>query len=275
MPADSRNFAQDSGELPLIYIWRVLARRWLWVLASVVVFLAVGAAYLKLADPIYQVSGKLQIGQVAGAGPFEAPESLASRMLAAHGEFVAEGVRRPRPFLRQAAASKTVPAVIDLVSEAYSPEAARGFFEKVTREILTQHGEIHRHSVDALEERVQDLDSRREALQREYADASELTQRLKESDPAQASVVAVERGRISATLEALGAEKPRLVHLMSRPATAPSELLGEITSPTRAVSPRKVMVAALSLLLGTLVGIVLAFFAEFVGGIRSSNATGR
>jgi LPS O-antigen subunit length determinant protein (WzzB/FepE family) len=82
----------------------------------------------------------------------------------------------------------------------------------------------------------------------------------------------LERGRLSTALNALDAEKPSLMQKLTRPLTQPTELMGEITAPTKPAKPKKALVLALSVVLGLMGGVMLAFVAEFAAKARGTAA---
>lgn len=257
-----QNSSADNDEISLLELWDVIVRRRIWILAAFVVCVLGAVSYLQLKAPVYEARVKIRIGQVAGAGLFEAPEVLSSRLLAMYGENVADGVKRPRPFLKQASAPKNVPAAVDLVAEADSPEEAVALLERVFTEIQKTHDETFRENRRLLNERIQNLEAQREALQQQFGDASDLIDRLKPSDPVQASLIMLERGRISATINGLDAEKPALAQKLTPPQTQPTELLGEIVAPQKAAVPKRALVLAFALVLGLIGGVLLAFILE-------------
>lgn len=268
-----QNSSGDGDEFSLLELWDVIVRRRLWILAALVVCVAGAVGYLLLKAPEYEARVKVRIGQVAGAGLFEAPELLSSRLLAMYGEYVADGVRRDRPFLKQASVPKNVPAAIDLVAEANSPEDAVALLGRVFTEIQKTHDETFRENLRLLNERIENLDAQRAALQQQFGDASDLIDRLKPRDPVQASLIMLERGRITATINGLDAEKPALAQKLTPPQTQPTELLGEIVAPKKAAAPARVRVLALALLFGLAGGVLLSFVVEFLSRARERPTT--
>jgi hypothetical protein len=268
--ASARDRSFDG--LSVVDLWHILLRRWRWIFVSIILCILAAVAYLAVKAPVYQAAIKLRIGQVAAGGPFEGAEVLASRLLAQHGELVADGIKRSRPFLVRANASRDVPNAIELVAEGYTPQDAADLLERVSAQVLKTHDQTYGQSRALLEERLQKLDAQRTALQEQYQDASALMEQLKDDNPVQASLVAFERGRISGFLVGLDAEKPVFAQKLAPPQTQPTEILGTITAPAKAASPKKALLLVLATTLGLLAGVVLAFFAEFVASSRRSAA---
>lgn len=258
-------------EVSFIDLWHVLLRRKKWIIAMLVASIAGGAVYLVFAPKLYEARVKVRVGQVAGAGSFEAPEILASRLLAKYGEDVADGVKRPRPFLKQASVPRYVPASVELVAQADSPDDAAAFLERVFAEVQHTHDETFRENFRLMSERIRSLEAQRDSLKQQFQEASDLIDRLRPRDPVQASLVMLERGRISATLNGLEAEKPELAQRLTPPKTQPTALLGEIIAPQRAAAPRRSLVLTISLALGLVAGVALAFIIDFLSQTRDAS----
>ena len=257
------SYADD--EISLLELWQILVRRKVLILLCLVACIAAGAAYAFLKAPVYQASVKIRVGQVDGGGPLENAEELSSRLLARHGESVADGVKRERPFLTKAAVQKNLPTAVELVAEGDTPEEATGLLQRIVERIGKEHTAIFEENLNLITERLRNLDAQLAALQQQYEDATTLMDPLKLRDTVQASLVMLERGRISTSISALNAERPMLAQRLSPPKTRPTELLGEITAPTEPFKPKKALVLVLAAVLGMMGGVMLAFVAEFVG----------
>lgn len=230
-------------------------------MAATAIFTFAGAVYAVFKSPVYEVSARLRIGQAAGAGFFEAPAVLSSRLVATHGESIADGIKRRRPFLR-AAVSRAVPGAIDITVEGDRPEDAVGFLESVTSEIQRKHGDAYKSSLDAVRARIDSIASQETSLKKQCDELSELIERLKRSDPVQASLLALERGRSTAMIASLEAERPGLVQKLTPPQSEQTTLLGQIVAPVAPAPPGRLAILALSVLVGVAAGVLLAIATE-------------
>jgi uncharacterized protein involved in exopolysaccharide biosynthesis len=270
MPDQQPTGSFSDDEISLLDLWHILWRRRMWVYATILAFVSAGIAYLVFKAPTYEASATLRIGQVAGSGPFEPPEVLGSRLISAYGEEIADGLRRERPFLSRAEAKKGVPATIDLMAVGNSPDDAAGLLGRVLDAILRSHAEHYQTGVRSLNDRLEALESQRASLLRQSEQAAALLTRLQDRDPVQASLVTLERGRISALLASVEAEKPGVVQRLGPPLTQQTELLREVVAPARPAAPKRLRIAAVAFVLGLVGGLILAFLAEFVARVRGS-----
>ncbi|MBX3590973.1 MAG: hypothetical protein KF755_08700 [Burkholderiaceae bacterium] len=264
--------AAPAGErdesVSLADLWRVLVdRRWL-IVATFAVVVSAGLGYAFLKAPDYEASARIRVGQVAGTGLIETVEVLSSRLMVKYGEIVATGVKRPRPFLARAASPRGVTGVIDLVVEGDTPDDAVALLERIYADIKAVHDDAYRRGVALLDDAVRGIDQRRATLQKQFDESAALVQRLRENDVTQASLVMLERSRIAALITELDAEKPKIAQKLLLPQTAPTELVEPIAAPVCPSAPRKVLIGALSVVLGLIAGVMLALFADSLAKSR-------
>ncbi len=270
MPGSLPTRVYREEETGLTEACRIVMNRKRWVFTSLVLCVSAAMAYLLLETPVYEADVKVRIGQVAGSGPFEPAEVLASRLLAQHGEHAADGVKRERPFLARALALRGTASTVELVAEAYRPADAVDFLNRVIREVQQSHADSYRQNVLSLTQRLDNLEAQRAALLRQYDEATVLLDQLRSRDPVQAALVTLERSRISSLVKDLDTERPSLTLRLTPPQTQPTEMLGEILPPAKAAAPRKALVLGIAALLGIVGGVALAFIVESVGRVRGA-----
>lgn len=263
----------DDDEISLLELWQILVKRKALILACFILCLAGGAAFALLKAPVYEASVKLRIGQVQGnGGLLENAEELSSRILAQYGENVATGVKRERPFITTASVQKGVTTTIQLTAEGDTPEDAARLLDDVVKGVQKTHTTMFEDNLKPIAERLESLDEQRAALQQQYADLTQLAEKLKDRDSVQASLVMIERGPITTAINQQDAERLRLSQQLTPPQTRPSELIGEITAPAKPSKPKKALVLALAAVLGMMGGVMLAFVAEFVAKAKANAA---
>lgn len=254
--------------LSLIDFLHFLGRRRWWILSGLVAVVVTAAVLALFQTPVYEARAQFRIGQVSGGGPFENPDAVIARLLSTHGEKVAEGLRRERPFLSVARASRTAPTIIDLVAEGYRPDDPVDLLKRSFAEIERAHGAIYEANVRQLNDRIRGIEVQLSALREQGEQMSKLVGELKGNSPVQASLLAVERARIEELAARLPAESLELRRRLAPPISFPTELLGEIHAPSKPSAPRKQMIMALSLVTGTILGVLLAALAELFAWLR-------
>lgn len=251
-------------------LWRVLAARKGWILASFIVTVVAALGYIVWTTPVYEARATFRIGQVGGSGLLEAPANVASRLQASFGENVADGVKRERPFLKRAVALSSVPGAVELVAEGYSPEDAAGLLTRIYSLVDAAHSSLYRDIHTVLDAQIRNIDLRKGELQEQYNATTAIIDSLRRTgDTVQASIFVLERGRIATSMAELDAEKPKAALRLAPPQTQPTALLREVVPPSRPSAPRKTLVVAIAAFVGLLAGIAFALIAEF---IASANA---
>lgn len=268
-------YADD--EISLIELWQILAKRKGLILACFILCLAGGAAFAFLKAPVYEASVKLRIGQVKGDGAappviLENADELSSRILAQYGEDIATGVKRERPFITTASVQKGVTTTVQLTAEGDTPADAARLLDDVAKSVQKAHTTMFEDNLKPIAERLKSLDEQRTALQQQYADLSQLAEKLKDRESVQASLLMIERSPITNSLDQQATERLRLSQQITPPATRPTELIGEITAPAKPSKPKKALVLALAAVLGMMGGVMLAFVAEFVAKAKANAA---
>ena len=267
----------DDDEISLIELWQILARRKALILACFILCLAGGAAFAFLKAPVYEASVKLRIGQVKGDGAappviLENADELSSRILAQYGEDIATGVKRERPFITTASVQKGVTTTVQLTAEGDTPADAARLLDDVAKSVQKAHTTMFEDNLKPIAERLKSLDEQRTALQQQYADLSQLAEKLKDRESVQASLLMIERSPITDSLDQQATERLRLTQQITPPTTRPTELIGEITAPAKPSKPKKALVLALAAVLGMMGGVMLAFVAEFVAKAKANAA---
>lgn len=263
----------DDDEINLLELWQILVRRKALILTCFILCLAAGAAFAFLKAPVFEASVKLRIGQVQGnAGQLENAEELSARILAQYGEDVAEGIKRDRPFITKASVQKGVSTTLQLTAEGDMPEDAARLLDAAVRGVQKAHTTMFEDNLKPIAERLKSLDEQRQALQQQYIDLTQLAEQLKDRDSVQASLVMLERGPITNSINQQDAERLRLSQQLTPPQTRPTELIGEITAPAKPSKPKKALVLALAAVLGAMGGVMLAFVTEFVAKAKANAA---
>lgn len=225
--------------------------------------LAAGGVYLALTEPVYEAKAKLRIGQVGDSAALEDPEIFSAWLLEKYGEDLATDVKRKLPFIHRASAQKGSKLVVEVSVHGETPEQAARFLQRVVDEAVTRHGEIHKKEVDLALRRIAQIENQRQLLLELFEGSGELLDTLRQRDPIQASLLMLERGRVAAEIGTVDRELPGWLQRLNPPQTVMTELLGEVTPPASAVSPRKALVIVLAALLGLTGGIFAAVAAEW------------
>src|SRR5690606_33562962 len=140
--------------------------------------------------------------------------------------------------------------VITLRARAETPEDASRFLEGVAHEILDAHRASFAAAVAVLEARLESLEIQRQAFESQIALIQEEMERVREVNPVQASVLAVESGKLMAQLPELEGRRAEVELNLLEARSYPTALLRAPTVAIKPVQPRPALYAALGLMLG-------------------------
>lgn len=255
-------------DFSLAGLLRILCRRKWWILLTYVAVLGSGFVYLASQDPVYDARARIRIGQISGDGPLESADVLASRLMAAHGQSVADGILRPRPYLARALPARVSPGVVDLAAHGDQPEDASALLQRICADISGAHSRVHDENIRYLKERLESIDLQQAELREQSLKIAGLLEQLKGFDAVQASLLAIERSRLTDTMTKLASERPEIARQLAPPLTYQTELLGEIIAPAAPFKPRKALVMALATVLGAMFGVSMAFAVELLSNAR-------
>ncbi len=261
-----------ESQIDLIEIWNIVARRRYLILGIVLVAVALASGYVLLKAPVFESRARIEVGQIlANDQPmaFESTEVLATRLLARYGSIAPDASPRPRPYLAQASAQKGTSAVIELIAEGDDRDEPADLLETIYREVSNAHRNIYEKNVGALTERLRQLDDQRGAFRLHLQETTGLLESMKERDPVQASLLMLERGRVLTSLSELEAQRPHLVQQLAEPQSRPTRLLNEIAAPAHSSKPRVAAAFTFALVVGLVVGVLFAFFLEFLAYVES------
>lgn len=265
----------ENNEIDLVGVWRILERRRYWILAALLVAVAVALVYVVSKAPVFESRAKIEIGRVpTDSGPMliEPPEALVARLLARHGPVRADGARRQRPYLSQASVQKGTTSIVELVAEGDAPDQAAHVLETIFRETAAAHERIHEANLSALTDRLRHVDEQRVALRQHVDEVSKLLDTLKSADPVQASLLTLERGRVLMSLSEIDSERPELVQKVTALQSQSTRLLEEIAAPAAPSYPKPLEAFVLAVVVGLVVGVLLAFAVEFLAYARSAGS---
>jgi hypothetical protein len=267
-PSSQRyNIPQDvrhDDEISIIELWQILMRRKLLVLGCFCVCIVIGSLYAILKTPVFEATAKIRLGKVDDFGSLQNSDELIVVLLGRYGKTIADGIQRKPPFLKKIKFSEDAKNIIELSVLGYTPEQAVTFLTQIANDVINQHQSIYETATSFLTQRIQQIKEEREALQLKLDKTSEIFEALKQSDSIQASFIMLEQSRLSSDLYELNAELPDIIQKLSPPKSIPTEILGEIVPPLAPAGLKKPLIVGIASILGVIVGIMFAFFTEFL-----------
>ena len=258
-----------ESEISLVDLWLIVRRRWSWLSAGLVVGVSVAIAYIAFTVPTYESHMTLRVGNVPTLGLIEDTGVLSVELINKYGPITAGGTRSQMPYLEK----KDIKAknnLLELVAVGYSPEEARDLLAQVAAKILQRHEQAYGNVIDPLRRRLATMDGQVSLLTKQIVDLGELVARMKESNPVQASLVAIERSRLFTSLDQLERDRVSLQQQVTQPYTNPSQVIVQPELQNSPVSPRKVLAAVTGIVLGIFIGLVAIFLRQFFAQVSAA-----
>ena len=252
-----------DDEINLTDLWRVLARRKALVLAMPVLSLLVAALYLLITPAVFESRAVIQVGQVGQVGQVEAPTVLVQRL---KEQYRVDDKDAPAEMPRVTDISqdkKGSNSIITILVQEHSAEGAQKYLDQVVKNLLAEHSKRYNQAMNVQYQRLQSLDKQVQALSDHIGKLSTYIEAVRPQNPAQAAIIAIEKGKLLTEVPNLEAEYTALQLALSEIQSQPSKLLREPTLPKNKTKPKRASVLALAAVLGLMLGLFAAFIAEF------------
>ena len=267
---DNQHQVPGNGrdEISLIGIWQILvARKWV-VLSPLIIALLLGVFYLLQATKIYECSARVLIGQAGVGRQVENPAVIVQK-LAEKYRVYDKTIRTEYPRLSSVVHDKKDTGIIVQIKTAdATAKGAKQYLEQVVAEILAGQHALFEQEMELKQTRLKTLSDRLEAVETFQQELEGRIAKVGQQDPAQAAVLAVEKGNFLKLASDLKRERYTLQTEMSSVVFYPAELVGVPHLPSRPIKPKRIIVILLSGISGLLLGIMAAFLAESICSAR-------
>jgi capsular polysaccharide biosynthesis protein len=258
-----------DDEISLVDLWNVLTRRRLVILGIAVLCVAAAIVYSLLATPVYESRTVVLIGKTASIGPVENPDEMVQRLREAYRVGDDTEGEREMPFVEAISLNKReADHIVTISARAETPQEASRFLGQVADDLIAEHRTWYEQSVSVLQERLESLNNQSQVFESQIALIQEEMEKVREVNPVQASVLAVESGKLIAQLPELEERRAQLQLNLLDSRSYPSTLLRAPTLAVTPIHPRPTLYVAIALVLGLMLGIFAAFFAEFLNNAR-------
>lgn len=265
---------QGSGndEISVASLLFIVRRRWLYLLAGVVMGVLIATVYVTFAAPTYESRAVLQIGKVDEAGLIEDVDALIVRLIEQYGRESHARRLANNAYLKQVTRVSGPNNVVRLVGVGSSPENTRDFVADIVAELIKYHEKIYAASVDPLQQRLAVIDARKTNLTKQLTELRRLIDRLRESQPLQASVLTIQETQLYFELNQLERDRLILQRHITRPYSSPSTVMAE-ASLSAPVVMRKLTTVGIIVMLGLGLGLLVVFFVEVFARLRAATKT--
>ena len=255
-------------EITLFDIWQILvARKWV-ILSMPIIALLLGLLYLLQATEIYECSARILVGQAGVGRQVENPAVIVQKIAEKYRVYD-NTVSRDLPRVSSVVHDKKDTGIIVQIKTVdATAKGAKQYLEQVVAEILAAQRTLFEQEMELKQTRLKTLSDRLEAVETFQQELEGRIAKVGQQDPAQAAVLAVEKGNFLKLASDLKRERYTLQTEMSSVVFYPAELVGVPHLPSRPIKPKRIIVILLSGISGLLLGIMAAFLAESICSAR-------
>ena len=273
-PDPLRREGQDSyqeDEISLFDLWQVLTKRKMLIFTSLLVTLSLTSAWVSTSQPVYQSRAVLGIGQV---GSLESPQLVVQRIREEYR--VKDDSEGPRnlPILTEVKVmDKSLANGVEFIVQAHSAEEAQLFLGKIVSKIMDRHKQLFDMGRSEQQKQFESLQKHRDAIERGLIAIRERISALGKGDAALVGLLTLEQDRLLQQLPQVEQQIVALRLAMSELQSTPTFLLREPTLPIKPIKPKPALYLSLAMVLGLILGVFGAFFAEFLDKVRRQKET--
>ena len=233
-----------------------------------IIALLLGLLYLLQATEIYECSARILVGQAGVGRQVENPAVIVQKIAEKYRVYD-NTVSRDLPRVSSVVHDKKDTGIIvQIKSVDATAQGAKLYLEQVVAEILAGQHALFEQEMELKQTRLKTLFDRLEAVETFQQELEGRIAKVGQQDPAQAAVLAVEKGNFLKLASDLKRERYTLQTEMSSVVFYPAELVGVPHLPSRPIKPKRIIVILLSGISGLLLGIMAAFLAESICSAR-------
>lgn len=252
----------ERDEISLWSLWLFIRGRWPWLVMGLLSGVVAAIMYTTMITPAYESHTTIQVGKVRDLGLIEDVDVLLMQLMEQYGPESGDGVVRKMPYLKKAAKPPGRNNILGLTAVGDSPEQARDLLVEIVRKLIQRHQQIYSDAVRPVQRRLEAVDGQIRRLAAQGAELGGLIARLKDSQPMQASLIAMERSHLYRDLNDLERDRVALQQQIIKPYSNPSEVIVQAALPREPASPKKLILVLVGIVLGLTLSLVAIFFRE-------------
>ena len=264
MDSQQQILGTGRDEITLFDIWQILvARKWV-VLSLPIIALLLSVFYLTQATELYECSARVMVGQAGVERLVENPAVIVEKLVEKYGVYDKTIIRELPRVSSVVRDKKDTGNIMQIKAVDATASGAKMYLEKVVAEVLARQHALFEQEMEIKQKRLMTLSGRLEGVEDFLQELERRIGLMDRQDPAQATVLAVEKGGFLRLASDLKRERYDLQTEMSTVVFYPAELLGVPHLPQKPIKPKRPLVLLLAGIFGLLLGIMSAFLAEFI-----------
>ncbi len=260
----------DEYEISLFELWSILVKRKKIIVGVIIGFLVLAGIYCLIKKPIYESKASLRIGSVPNIGTIVSPDVVVYKLNEMYGEEKNLGIELP--FLHETKVAESEGKdVISMIAYGKTPEEAQSLLKKINTNILVEHKEKYDSAVLALKGKIASLEENMEILDQEIEGLNSKVESSSENSEVVNSLLTFENVKLKQQRVNLSMEVLNLELQASELKARPTKVIIEPTVNEEPANQKTLLILAVALMAGAMIGVFVAFFMEFVQKAEVSN----
>jgi len=271
-PLIDRRETQDvhqEDEISLIDLWRVIVKRKRLILITVAVILLLMGAWLLVVKPVYESRAVLGVGQGAQGAQVEAPQLLVQRLKEEYRvKDGSEGAQTLPGLTAVKTMEKSLANGVEMIVQAHGAQAAQQYLAEIVAKIIKRHQRLYDLGRAEQMKQMESLQRESDRIEQSLALIEHRISALVGSEASLAGLLTLQKDLLLQRLPQIAQQQTTLRLAMSELQSTPTFMLRTPTLPIKPVSPKPMLYMMLAGVVGLMLGIFGAFFAEFLGKTR-------
>lgn len=268
-PLIDRRETQDvhqEDEISLIDLWRVIVKRKRLILITVAVILLLMGTWLLVAKPVYESRAVLGVGQV---GSIESLQLIVQRLKEEHRiKDGSEGAQTLPGLTAVKTMEKSLANGVEMIVQAHGAQAAQQYLAEIVAKIIKRHQRLYDLGRAEQMKQMESLQRESDRIEQSLALIEHRISALVGSEASLAGLLTLQKDLLLQRLPQIAQQQITLRLAMSELQSTPTFMLRTPTLPINPVSPKPLLYMTLAGVVGLMLGIFGAFFAEYLGKAR-------
>ena len=262
-------------------LFSVLKRRkkLIGAITGLLTVLAIVYAFF-IAKPVYAVKSMIEVGEI-DSKPIDDINTIQQKLSYVY-KVNAKGVKRKLPLVKSISTAKNSKNIISITIHGNNNDEAVKYIQTVISKIETQYKEktdaytdSQKELIKLIQDDIKENSSNLVEMKKELELYSQKIVSLKSEDAALAGIYALQIGQKQTELQklkqyisALKNKEQKLKLSITPLMMKPTHIVGEIETLEKPIKPKKSLIVIVAFITGLMLSIFLAFFLEFIGGMK-------
>ena len=264
MDSQQQILGTGRDEITLLDVWQILvARKWV-ALSPPFIALLLGVFYLMQVTELYECSARVLVGQAGIERLVENPAVTVEKIVEKY-RVEDKTVKRELPRLSSVFRDKKDTGnILQIKAVDATASGAKLYLEQVVAQVLASQHILFEQEMEKKQTRLEALSDQLERVEAFLQELEGRIGKMDRQDPAQATVLAVEKGGFLKLASELDGERYVLQKELDAVNSYPSQLIQVPSLPKKPINVKPSLVILFAGIFGLLLGGVATFFAEFI-----------